>query len=136
MADGWLTHAEYQADGYESVDDAAFPQFAARATLLIMETTHWRAAAARDDKCRKALQECEALLISDAVARQTAAEASGNGTVTSASNDGYSESYASAADMRKEAAIRNQETIRQALGGPSTSWMLYAGGAYHPPARR
>ena len=49
MADGWLTHAEYQAYGYEAVDAAAFPQFAARATLLIMETTHWRAAAARDD---------------------------------------------------------------------------------------
>lgn len=136
MADGWLIYPDYLVYGYERVTEDAFPQLAARATLLIMETTHWRAAAARDDKCRKALQDCEALLISDAVARQTAAEASGNGTVTSASNDGYSESYASAADMRKEAAVRDRETIRQALGCPATSWMLYAGGAYHPPARR
>ena len=136
MADGWLTHAEYQAYGYEEVDAAAFPRLAEKATLQIMEATHWRAAVARDEISRKALQDSEALLISDAAARQASAAASGNGTVTSANNDGYSESYASAADMRKEAAIRNQETIRQALGGPSTSWMLYAGGAYHPPARR
>lgn len=135
MADGWLTHAEYQAYGYEEVDVAAFPLLAAKATLQIIEATHWRAAVARDETSRKALQDCEALLISDAAARQASAAASGNGTVTSANNDGYSESYASAADMRKEAAVRDRETIRQALGGPSTSWMLYAGGVYHPRAR-
>ena len=136
MTDGWLNYPGYLVYGYERVTEDAFPQLAARATLLIMEATHWRAAAARDAVCYKALQDCEALLISDAAARQAAAEASGNGMVTSASNDGYSESYAAAADLRKEAALRDRETIRQSLSGPSTSWMLYAGGAYHPPARR
>ena len=83
----------------------------------------------------KALQDCEALLLSDAAARQLTAEVSSEGTVTSSSNDGYTESYASAADLRKEAATRDRETVRQALGGPATSWMLYAGGVYHPPGR-
>lgn len=136
MADGWLTYTQYQEYGYEAIAETAFAQMSARATLLVMETTHWRAAAAQDEKCVKALQDCEALLLSDAAARQQAEQTSGSGTITSASNDGYSESYASAADLRKEAARRDQETIRRALGGPATSWMLYAGGVYHPPARR
>lgn len=136
MADGWLNFTQYAAYGYEAVEEAAFPRVSARATLLIMEVTHWRAAAAKDAACIKALQDCEALLISDAVTRSQAIEASGNGMVTSASNDGYSESYASAADIRKEASARDRETIHQALGSPATAWMLYAGGVYHPPARR
>ena len=135
MADGWLNFTQYQGYGYEAIAESAFPQMSARVTLLIMAATHWRAAAARDETCIKALQDCEALLLSDAAARQQAAENFGNGTVTSASNDGYSESYASAADLRKEAELRDIATIRRALGGPATSWMLYAGGVYHPPAR-
>ena len=55
--------------------------------------------------------------------------------MTSVSNDGYAESYAAPAERRREAALRARATIRQALGGPATSWMLYAGGVYHPPAR-
>lgn len=136
MADGWLNFIQYTAYGYEAVDEAEFPRIAAKATLLIMEVTHWRAAAAKDAASIKTLQDCEALLISDAETRSQAAEASGDGTVTSANNDGYSESYASAADIRKEASIRDRETIHQVLGAPATSWMLYAGGVYHPHARR
>lgn len=136
MADGWLNFNQYAGYGYEAVNEADFPLIAAKVTLLIMEATHWRAATAKDAVSIKALQDCEALLISNAETRSQAAEASGDGTVTSANNDGYSESYASAADIRKEASIRDRETIRQALGSPSTSWMLYAGGVYHPPARR
>lgn len=132
MADGWLNYAQYQAYGYEAVAESNFPQLAARAALLILEGTHWRAATAQNETCIKALQDCEALLISDA---QVRLQTSGDGMVTSVNNDGYTESYASAADLRKEAALRNRETILRSLGGPATSWMLYAGGVYHPPAR-
>ena len=135
MADGWLNHEQYQAYGYETIEATDFPRLSARATLTILELTHWRAATAADAASLKALQDCEALLLSEAAARQLTAEASSEGTVTSSSNDGYTESYASAADLRKEAATRDRETVRQALGGPATSWMLYAGGVYHPPAR-
>lgn len=136
MADSWLTHAEYLTYGYEVISEEEFPQLVAKATLQIMEATHWRAAAAKDEACIKALRDCEALLLSDAAARAQTTAASGGGAVTSSNNDGYSESYASAADLRKEATLRDRETIRQALGAPATSWMLYAGGTYHPPARR
>ena len=135
MADSWLTFAEYQAYGYEALTEEEFPQFAAKATLQIMEATHWRAAAAKDEASIQALKACEALLLSDAAARARTEAESGNGMVTSSNNDGYSESYASAADIRKEAQLRDRETIRQVLGAPHTSWMLYAGGTYHPPAR-
>lgn len=135
MADSWLSFEDYCAYGYETVDEAAFPRMAARATLLIMEFTHWRAAIAKDAKSLQALQDCEALLISDAMTRSLASESSGSGAITSSSNDGYSESYASAADQRKEAELRDRKTIMQALGGPATAWMVYAGGVYHPPAR-
>ena len=136
MADSWLTFTEYLTYGYEAIAEDEYPRLAAKATLQIMEATHWRAAAAKDTVCLQALKDCEALLLSDAAARVQMAAESGNGTVTSSNNDGYSESYASAADMRKEATLRDRETVRQALGAPATSWMLYAGGTYHPPARR
>lgn len=136
MADSWLTFTEYQTYGYEAISETEFPQLAAKATLQIMEATHWRAAAAKDEASTKALKDCEALLLSNAAAREQAAAVSSGGAVTSSNNDGYSESYASAADLRKEATFRDRETIRQALGAPATSWMLYAGGTYHPPARR
>ena len=130
--DSWLTYAEYAVYGYEDVAEAEFPQLAATAALQILEATHWHAAAARDEASVKALADCQALLISDA-ALWGSAKASG--AVTSVSNDGYAESYAAPAERRREAALRARATIRQALGGPATSWMLYAGGVYHPPAR-
>lgn len=51
MADSWLTHAEYLTYGYEVISEEEFPQLAAKATLQIMEATHWRAAAAKDEAC-------------------------------------------------------------------------------------
>lgn len=135
MADSWLSYEEYTAYGYRPVEAGDFPQAAAQAALLILERTHWRAAIAKDAKSLQALQDCEALLISDAAARAQAAEGSANGTVTSSSNDGYSESYASAADLRREATLQDAQTIARVLGGPATGWMLYEGGIYHPPAR-
>lgn len=135
MADGWLNHEQYQAYGYETIEAADFPRLSARATLTILELTHWRAAT----RCGRCQLESLAGLRGAAPfgCSSPAADrrASSEGTVTSSSNDGYTESYASAADLRKEAATRDRETVRQALGGPATSWMLYAGGVYHPPAR-
>ena len=41
MADGWLNHEQYQAYGYETIEAADFPRLSARATLTILELTHW-----------------------------------------------------------------------------------------------
>ena len=132
MAEGWLTYAEYVVYGYETVAEAEFPLLAAKAELQILAATQWRAAVAKDAACRKALADCEALLISDAALWENTQT---DGAVTSVSNDGYAESYAAPADRRRERQARALATIRQALGGSATSWMLYAGGVYHPPAR-
>ena len=135
MADSWLSYADYMAYGYADIAEAEFPRFAAQATMQIMEATHWRASIAADPVSLKHLQDCEALLICEAAKQAMVEESSGGGAVTSSSNDGYSESYASAADTRKEYRARYMQLIRQALGAPGADWMLLAGAVYHPPAR-
>lgn len=136
MVDSWLTYADYCAYGYADIAESDFPRAAAQATLQIMEATHWRASIAADPVSLKHLQDCEALLICEAAKQALVEESSGSGAVTSSSNDGYSESYASAADTRKEYRARYAQLIRQTLGAPGAAWMLLAGAVYHPLARR
>ena len=56
--------------------------------------------------------------------------------VTSVSNHGYTESYASGMDMQSYLGARQQQIVEQTLSAPVTRWMLYQGGVYHPPRRR
>lgn len=136
MADSWLNYADYCAYGYADIAESDFPRAAAQATMQIMDATHWRASIAADAVSIKHLQDCEALLISEVTKQARVEESSGSGAVTSSSNDGYSESYASASDTRKEYTARYTQIIRQTLGAPGANWMLLAGAVYHPRARR
>ena len=63
-------------------------------------------------------------------------ESGGNVGFSRANNLAIKASHSEYVLLLNPDTLVGEETIRQALGGPSTSWMLYAGGAYHPPARR
>lgn len=136
MADTWLTYADFNAAYPDKVTKSAYPALAGRAALEIEECTHWRASIADDTADLAALAQCQGLMVLELQQQDTAADKIGAGVVTSASNDGYSESYTSASAIRAENCVRIREIARKALGGPSSSWMLYEGGSFHPAGRQ
>lgn len=137
MADTWVTWSEFQTAHPNAVQtETEFNQLAAQAAMTIEDGTHWRAAIADEPADITALAKCQSQLIVG-YAQVAAVDArTGDGRVTSAGNDGYTESYASAADIRAERDRSQQEILRRTLGGPETGWMLYQGGVYHRLARR
>ena len=56
--------------------------------------------------------------------------------MTSVSNHGYTESYASGMDTQAYLGKRQSQIVNEVLSAPATRWMLYQGGVYHPPRRR
>lgn len=133
---GWLTYPEFLAL-YPSSDvtEADFPALAALAAQRIQSETHWRASHARGTKQLKLLAFCQAQLIQLSADTKATSEASLAG-VTSVSNHGYSESYASAQQMQTALEQRQSQIIQLTLSAPATCWMLYKGGLYRPPRCR
>jgi len=136
MATTWLTYATFNADHAGAATEAEFTDLSARAARVIEDVTDWKASLATDDSAIAALAACQEQLVLSLIGQDKAEAAAGSGAVTSASNDGYSESYTSAAAMRAENDTRNTRLVRQMLGAPDIRWMLYAGGVYHPAGRR
>lgn len=129
----WITYDDYTTLYPDDAIGAAFTGKAADARYLILQATGWRAQNASSEAELEALAVCQGALIHEAVTQQASGITAGN--VTSASNDGYSESYVSGTDLRRIIAQRNNDILRRYLSGPDTAWMLYAGGVYHHRAR-
>lgn len=132
----WITYDDYDAALYGEVAEDDFPRLALAAAYEIMDATQWRAAIATDDASIAALQACQSALIGmDAAAEVTGQSSSTVGSVASANNDGYSESYADASTQLAVWQSKRCNLIRKYLGAPATAWMTFAGGAYHPVGR-
>lgn len=130
--DSWLTFSDFNAIYPDSgLTEPQFTQLAADAVFSIMEATHWRANTAADEDSLAQLQACQARLVQLAEGMDT-----GWDGVTSVSNHGYTESYASGTDQQNYLQQRQRQIIEQTLSAPATRWMLYQGGVYHPPRRR
>lgn len=128
----WLTFSDFNALYPDNrLTETQFTQLSTEALFSILEATHYRASTAADDDSIVQLQACQARLVHLASGTDT-----GWDGVTSVSNHGYTESYASGADRRAYLKQQQREIIDQMLSSPATRWMLYEGGVYHPPRRR
>lgn len=134
----WVTWEQYQEShpaSAASMTEAEFNELANDAARRIRYRTHQRAQLATTEEEKAVLADCQAALITEL--RREAQEdiRRGSSGVASASNDGYSESYASAEDVANDRARRIEEIIKQTLSAPETMWLIYAGGVYHRPGR-
>ena len=116
--DSWLTYPEYLARHPGSA-------------LTEAEFTRWCASLAKAPEQLALLAQCQSRLV--ALSEEVSASWDG---VTSVSNHGYTESYASGMDMQAYLGKRQSQIVHEVLSAPSTRWMLYQGGVYHPPRRR
>lgn len=130
--DHWLTYSQFkeQYPGSGLTEDQ-FRPLALDAALFINSATRWCASLAAEPEQREILLQCQARL----VALSEEVNASWDG-ITSVSNHGYTESYASGMDMQAYLGAQQQRIVDQTLSAPATRWMLYQGGAYRPPRRR
>ena len=135
---GWLNYEDFKAR-YPSttLTEADFPALAGEAEMAINDQTFWRAQVATDEDSLAALATCEAQLIQLALTTDadSAVQSSLTG-VTSVSNHGYTEAYAAADQTLSTIERERRQIINTVLSGPSTRWMLYKGGVYHPRGRR
>ncbi len=137
----WTTWGQFQ-EKYPRVaaelSETDFDELATRAARVINYQTHHRAALASTDAERGQLAECQSELIVYlyGVDREDAQRGSAGDGVTSYTNDGYSESFAPAADVDETRARRKRAIVRESLSAPDTAWMIYAGGVYFHPGRR
>lgn len=130
--DSWLTYPEYLAQHPGSaLTEAEFTPRAVDAAFFIENATRWCASIAAEPEQTELLALCQARLV--ALSEEVSASWDG---VTSVSNHGYTESYASGMDMQSYLGARQQQIVEQTLSAPVTRWMLYQGGMYHPPRRR
>lgn len=128
----WLTYPDFTALYPDSaLTETQFTQLASEAWFSIMEATHWRASLAVAEGTVAQLQSCQARLVHLAEGLDTDWDG-----VNSVSNHGYTESYASGTDRQSYLQKRQRQIIAQVLSTPTTRWMLYEGGVYHPPRRR
>lgn len=128
----WLTYADYAARyPGTALSEAEFPALAEDAAGFLLGMTRWTASLADTEEQIDRLRECQARLV-------RLAEETGSGWdgVTSVNNHGYTESYASGMDMQAYLGKRQSQIVDEVLSAPSTRWMLYQGGVYHPPRRR
>lgn len=131
----WASYTDYVTAYPDSkLSDSSYASLAERARSEILHATAWRAEAAESGTELAILRDCQMALINEVLS--PAANVGTSGMVTSASNDGYSESYLSGAEQDKLLHQRQRSLISRYLSAPATGWMLYAGGVYHPPARR
>ena len=134
----WVTWEQYQAARPASaatLTAASFEELAAEAARLIKYRTRQRAQLATTEEERAVLAECQTALITELSKQAREDRRRGGALVNSASNDGYSESFASAADVANDRARRVEDLIKQTLSAPETSWMIYAGGVFSRPGR-
>ena len=116
--DSWLTYPEYLAQHPGSaLTETEFTPRAVDAAFFIESAT--------------LLAQCQSRLV--ALSEEVSASWDG---VTSVSNHGYTESYASGMDMQAYLGKRQSQIVNEVLSAPSTRRMLYQGGVYHPPRRR
>ena len=135
--DSWIDYNSFKTMfPHSEVTEAEFPGLSAKAFLEIAAQTHWNAVIAKDEDSLSVLQECQGALIDMLHEAAKAEKSCAGGAVSGFSNDGYSESYTSLESIRKVHKDDRVEEINQRIGNPKTSWMLYRGGVYHPPARR
>lgn len=131
----WADWTEYQKAYPASaalIDADQYAELAHQAELLINARTHYMARSASTEAELAALGACQMALVHslESEAREDAESESGAGLM-SASNSGYSETYASAEDTRAYRLRVHQGIIRDYLSAPETAWMLYQGGVYH-----
>lgn len=134
----WVTWEQYQASrpaAASGMTEASFEGLASRAAREIRYRTFQRAQLATTDEERAVLAECQTDLITELQREAREDARRGGAVVSSASNDGYSESYAATADVDKDRARRIEELIVQTLSAPETQWMIYAGGVFFRPGR-
>ena len=130
--DSWLTYPEYLARHPGSaLTEAEFTPRAADAAFFIESATRWCASLAKAPEQLALLAQCQSRLV--ALSEEVSASWDG---VTSVSNHGYTESYASGMDMQAYLGKRQSQIVNEVLSAPSTRRMLYQGGVYHPPRRR
>lgn len=130
--DSWLTYPEYLAQHPGSaLTEAEFTPRAVDAAFFIENATRWCASLAKEPEQLALLAQCQSRLV--ALSEEVSASWDG---VTSVSNHGYTESYASGMDMQAYLGKRQSQIVNEVLSAPSTRWMLYQGGVYHPPRRR
>jgi hypothetical protein len=130
--DSWLTYEEY-ASRYpeDALSEASFPPLACDAALFILGATRWTAVLADTEEQTDALRECQARLVHLAGSLDM-----GWDGVTSVSNHGYTESYATGMDKQAYLGTQQLRIVEQTLSAPATRWMLYRGASYRPPRRR
>lgn len=130
--DSWLTYPEYLAQHPGSaLTETEFTPRAVDAAFFIESATRWRASLAKEPEQLALLAQCQSRLV--ALSEEVSASWDG---VTSVSNHGYTESYASGMDMQAYLGKRQSPIVNEVLSAPSTRRMLYQGGVYHPPRRR
>ena len=130
--DSWLTYPEYLAQHPGSaLTEAEFTPRAVDAAFFIESATRWCASLAEEPEQLALLAQCQSRLV--ALSEEVSASWDG---VTSVSNHGYTECYASGMDMQAYLGKRQSQIVHEVLSAPSTRWMLYQGGVYHPPRRR
>lgn len=134
----WVTWEQYQEKRpatAASMTQVVFEELASDAAVRIRYRTRQRAQLAKTEEELAVLADCQAALIAELYREAKEDTHRGGAGISSASNDGYSESFAAAADVAADRARRIEELIRQYLSAPETQWMLYAGGVYSPPGR-
>ena len=132
MMDNWLTYEEFQAQYPDSaLTEEQFTPLALDAAFFIETATRWTASLADTPDQQQLLRQCQAKIVR--FSEQTSASWDG---VTSVSNHGYTESYASGKDLQAYIDQQQTQIVNTVLSAPATRWMLNAGGVYHPPRRR
>lgn len=130
--DSWLTYSDFKEKYPDSsLTEPQFTPMAIDAALFIENVTRWCASIAAEPEQTELLALCQARLVT--LSEEVSASWDG---VTSVSNHGYTESYATGVDMQSYLGARQQQIVEQTLSAPVTRWMLYQGGVYHPPRRR
>lgn len=130
--DNWLTYPEYVSRFPSTpLTEAEFPTLAGDAALFILGATRWTATLADTEEQINLLRNCQARLVQLAAGL----DADWDG-VSSVSNHGYTESYASGMDKQAYLGKRQQQIVNEVLSAPSTRWMLCRSACYRPPRRR
>lgn len=130
--DSWLTYPAFKEKYPDSsLTELQFGPMAFDAAVFIQSATRWCASIATEPEQTELLALCQARLV--ALAEDISTSWDG---VTSVSNHGYTESYASGMDIQAYLGARQRQIVDQTLGAPATRWMLYQGGVYHSPRRR
>lgn len=109
-----------------------YAELARQAETLINVRTHYMARSASTEAELTILGACQMALVQSLESEEQEDIASeGRTGLLSANNSGYSETYASAEDMRAYRLRVHQGIIQDYLSAPETAWMLYQGGVFH-----